>query len=201
MDEMRIALVERMKAGDALAFDQIYHLYAKKLYRTACLIAGNKEDSEDILQETFVTCYVKRSTIENPEYFESWITRILVRTAWRILKKKKPVISVDELLEQETTAGIAAAVFTDRKSLNPLEQVVSDEYRNVLYETVCGLDVKLRTVLILYYYEERSIKEIADITGSFEGTVKSRLFTAREKLKRKLMDSDIQVRDVRRTAQ
>ncbi|MGL5434508.1 MAG: RNA polymerase sigma factor [Lachnospiraceae bacterium] len=201
MDEMRKVLVERMKAGDSQAFDQLYHQYAKKLYRTAYLISGNKEDSEDILQEAFVTCYVRCSTIQNPESFESWLSRILVRTAWRILKKKKRTVSVDELMEQEATAGIAEAVFTDQKSLNPLEQVVSSEYRSALFQAVCRLDVKLKTVLILYYYEERSIREIADITGSFEGTVKSRLFTAREKLKRELVDSDIQVRDVRRTVQ
>lgn len=201
MDEMKKILVARMKEGDTEAFDQLYHHYAKRLYRTAYLISGNKEDSEDILQETFVTCFIKRSTIQSDEYFEAWLSKVLVRTAWRVLNKKKRTVSVDELMEQEATAGMAEALFADRRHLDPLETVVSSDYRNALFHAVCSLDIKLRTVLILYYYEQRSIKEIAAITGSFEGTVKSRLHTAREKLKRKLLDLDIQITDVRRTAQ
>ena len=55
-----------------------------------------------------------------------------------------------------------------------------------MYDAVCGLEIKIRTVMILYYYQEFSVKDIAKITGTLEGTVKSRLYTGRKLLKRKL---------------
>ena len=89
MEEEMKAFVKAMMAGDERAFDEIYHSYSKKLYRMAYFITGNHSDSEDVLQETFVKCYLHRGSLKNPERFESWIYQILVRTAWKLEKRKK----------------------------------------------------------------------------------------------------------------
>jgi len=179
MDEMMKLLIVNMQTGDEAAFDRLYHTYAGKLYRTAYLISGNKEDSEDILQDTFVKCFLHRSEIKDPECFEKWLMKIMVRTTWRIIRQRKTVSS-EELLQKEEYATLVQAVSADRQTPGPLEQIMEKELQSILMEAVNSLDVKLRTVIVLYYYQELSVKEIADLSGSLEGTVKSRLHTARK---------------------
>ena len=199
MDETMKYLIEAMQAGDDQAFDRIYHTYAGRLYRTAYLISGNREDSEDILQETFVKCYLHHKDLKTPEYFEKWLMKIMIRTSWRTVKQRKVNVSSEELLEKEEYAGLAQAVFEDRQTPAPLEQVISMEERARIIRAVNHLDIKLRTVIILYYYEELSVKEIADFTGSLEGTVKSRLYTARTQLKKQFEHAQIPLKGIRRT--
>ena len=199
MDESMKYIIEAMQAGEEQAFDQIYRLYAGKLYRTAYLIAGNKEDSEDILQETFVKCFLYRNDIKHPEYFNNWLMKIMIRTSWRTVKQRKTSISSDELLEKEEYTGLAQAVFEDKQTPDPLEQLISKELQAKVIQAVKRLDLKLRTVIVLYYYEDFSVKEIAELTGSLEGTVKSRLHTARTKLKKQLEKTDIPLSIIRRT--
>ena len=82
MEEME--LVKQMIVGDMDAFDRLMDLYRPKALRIAYLISGNHMDSEDIVQEAFVTCYLKRRDIRNAEAFRSWFYRMLSRIAWRI---------------------------------------------------------------------------------------------------------------------
>lgn len=186
MDEEKKAFVRRMIAGDERAFDEIYHAYSRKLYRMAYFITGNHSDSEDILQETFVQCYLHRESLKNPEGFTSWIYQILVRTAWKLEKKKKRAgeISYEGILEQEDDSGsrIARQMNEDGSAINPLDACLQKESFSELGEMVKNLDIKYRTVVLLYYYNDLGTKEIAKIMGIFEGTVKSRLSKARSLL-------------------
>lgn len=190
MEEEKRAFVSRMIEGDERAFDEIYHSYSKKLYRMAYFITGNHSDSEDILQETFVKCYLHRNELKNSERFESWIYRILVRTAWKLEKKKKRAgeISYEGILEQEEDSGsrMARQIKEDVSALNPLDAFLQKESFSELGEMVKQLDIKYRTVVLLYYYNDLGTKEIARVMGIFEGTVKSRLSKARSLLYRQL---------------
>lgn len=190
MEEEKKAFVRRMVAGDERAFDEIYHSYSRKLYRMAYFITGNHSDSEDILQETFVKCYLHREELKNPERFESWIYQILVRTAWKVEKKKKRAgeISYEGILEQEEDSGsrMARQMKEDISAINPLDACLQKESFAELGEMVKNLDIKYRTVVLLYYYNDLGTKEIAQIMGIFEGTVKSRLSKARSLLYRQL---------------
>ena len=199
MEKTTIQLVEAMQTGDRQAFDELYNRYATRLYRTTFLICGNKEDSEDVLQETFINCYLHCSELKNPEVFEAWLMKILVRTSWRITKGRKTAVSADELLQREENGGLVQEIFRDKNEPEPLDQVIIQEKRETLMSTVKDLDLKLRTVVVLYYYEECSVKEIARLVGCLEGTVKSRLHTARTKLKKQLEHSENNIKAVRRT--
>ncbi|MDW2797241.1 RNA polymerase sigma factor [Clostridium boliviensis] len=143
MNEEKKALVERMLGGSEAAFDELYRSCSGKLYRMAYFITGNRSDSEDILQETFVKCFLHRDKLREPERFEPWLYQILVRTAWRAEKRKKSrsELSFEGILDHE-------------------EDQIKAEWIN-----------------------ELSTKEIARVTGTMEGTVKSRLFKARKLLK------------------
>ena len=89
MDLEKRELMIKMKNGDDQAFDEVYRSYSGKLYRMALFITGNRSDSEDVLQETFVKCYLHRGELKDPERFESWIYQILVRTAGRWKRRKE----------------------------------------------------------------------------------------------------------------
>lgn len=184
MDEKSRTDVEKMIQGDELAFDELYRSFSGKLYRMAYFITGNRSDSEDVLQETFVKCYLHRKELKEPERFEAWLYQILVRTAWKLCRKRRE-ISLDAVMENPDNRGMAQSLIKDEGE-GPLEQLLEQENSVHLWKLVEKLNIKYRTVILLYYYNELSTREIAKITGTLEGTVKSRLFHARKLLKKQL---------------
>ena len=186
MNDSIAALVRDMKNGDEGAFDQLYRLYAKKLYGMAFLISKSRADSEDIVQEAFVKCFLWRSSIREEKAFESWLYQILVRTAWRFVKQKRSDFSYEELSDSSSENYSGSWIQLDKETLEPLEEMISREEKETLIRAVGNLELKQRTVVTLYYFNRLSVKDIARITGSFEGTVKSRLHKGRENLKRQL---------------
>ena len=172
-------LVKRLMAGDREAFDALYECYKDQAFRTAWFLAGNRADAEDIVQDTFVKVYVNIGQLKNAEGFKSWFYRILTRTAWKQSDRRKLEFPDEEILIH------ADAVSEAPEEGNP-EQIFKKEERDKIRAIVNGLDEKYRTTLILYYYSECSTKAIASIMGCLEGTVKSRLFSARRKVKTEL---------------
>ncbi|MDO5408333.1 MAG: RNA polymerase sigma factor [Eubacteriales bacterium] len=191
MEENNRAYIMQMIAGDEAAFDEVYRSCSGKLYRMAYFITGSRSDSEDVLQETFVKCFLHRKELKDPERFDSWICQILVRTAWRFMKRKKGrgELSYDGILECEADTGMAERIRRDTGSTGeePLQKVMESEQAEELWRAVGGLDVRYRTVILLYYYNDYSIRQIARMTGTLEGTVKSRLHKARSLLKNQLL--------------
>lgn len=173
-------LVKRLMAGDREAFDALYELYKDQAFRTAWFLSGNQADAEDIVQDTFVKVYVNIGQLKQAEGFKSWFYRILTRTAWKQSDRRKREFPDEEILIHADAVSEAA------EEGNP-EQIFEKEERNKIREIVNGLDEKYRTTLILYYYSQCSTKAIASIMGCLEGTVKSRLFSARRKVKTELM--------------
>lgn len=174
MDEENI--VRRMMDGDLDAFGALMEKYERPALRAAWLISGNAADSEDIVQETFTACYLNRKKLRDPAAFSTWFYRILTRTAWKICRKsRKEQPKEDAPLEQEDIG----------KSV--LESCIMKEEERILWEAVEKLPQKQKVVLILYYYNDMTIREIAKVCGVFEGTVKSRLFHAKEQLKKILV--------------
>ena len=168
-------LVGRMSEGDSQAFDQLMGYYYPKVLRMAYLISGNHADSEDIVQETFVSCWMNRKKIKEPERFSSWLYRTLTREAWRICRKSRREQPVEEVYGEE-----------EPQVSSVLDEVLAHHRDDELYRAIRNLPVKQRTVVVFYYFNQMSTKEIAGIMGCMEGTVKSRLYTARTNLKREL---------------
>lgn len=167
-----IELVKQMTAGDMDAFDQLMKLYQPKALRVAYLISASYADSEDIVQETFVACYMNRHELKNPEAFKSWFYRTLSRNAWRVCRKQKREQPSEEVESEEKAAPGEL-----------LKNLVQKEEEQQIYRAIYSLPVKHRTVIVLYYYNQMSIKEIAKTIGCLEGTVKSRLYHAKKKLR------------------
>lgn len=169
-------LVEQLKKGSKTAFDALYEKYRDQAVRTAYLITGNLADSEDIVQDTFVKVYLHSSKLKNNNGFKAWMMRILVRTAWKSSKKKSR-----ELPDEE-----AVTRMEDRQEPSSLDKVLKSEEAETLNAVVKKLPVKQRMAVVLFYYNDLSVSETAKALGIMEGTVKSRLHTARNAMKKAL---------------
>ena len=131
------------------------------MYRLAMSILKNTDDAEDAVSETILTAYENLSSLKKSDSFKAWIMTILVNVSKKMLRKKKRVVLYDNL-----------GLF--EKSI--------EERTGEMWEAVLTLDEEYGKVVILYYYEGFSTKEIAKILHIPEGTVKSRLSRARSKL-------------------
>lgn len=176
MDETE--LIRQMQNGDMDAFDQIFIIYKDKLLRMAFLISGNYADSEDIVQESFVKCYCYRKNLKDVSSFSSWLYQILTHTAWRFCKKKR----------REQPSEEVFAVEQPSVDPQPLDHVIHIEERSNLYKQIKQLEIRQKTTIVLYYFNQLSTREIARIMGCREGTVKSRLHTARKNLEKAISD-------------
>ena len=174
MEELDSRLVLRMMEDDSQAFDQLVKEFYPKILRMAYLISGSYADSQDIVQETFVICWINRK----PEHFSKWLYKILSREAWRFCRKRGREQPAKEVFETWEPEGAS-----------PLEETLARSRDEMLYEAVKALPVKQRTVVVLYYFNQMSTREIAEATGCLEGTVKSRLHTARKNLKAALAEA------------
>lgn len=180
MDEA--SLVRRFQAGEEAAFEQLYELYKNPALRSAFLITGNYSDSENVLQETFLSCYQNLSKLKDPGSFKAWFYRILTRAAWGYCKKRDRETPVEAVFAEQDAyaAPLAPSV---------LELLTEAETQTALLAAIDRLPLKQKTVIVLYYYDELSVQEIAHSTGTFVGTVKSRLFAARQNLKKNLLEA------------
>ena len=173
-------LILKIQSGDMNAFEKIFNMYKDEAFRYSYLITGDKYTSEDVVQESFVSCYTHIKSLKNAEQFKSWFFKILTRSAWKYSKKEKKSVPVDNIFEKAD----------DEKNHEVINEYIRKEQASTLYSEINELGIKQKTVIILYYFNGLTVKEIADVMGCFEGTVKSRLYTARKKLKINLLRSD-----------
>lgn len=144
-------------------FARSIRAYTLNMYRLAFSILRNDPDAEDAVSEAVLRAYEKRSSLSKVENFKGWILRITANEAARIYRRNKWVSPV------EWEENMSPAFY--------------DEHHE-LWDAVMKLEQGHRDVIVLYYYEQCSLKEISRILGCREGTVKSRLYRAREQLRR-----------------
>jgi RNA polymerase sigma factor (sigma-70 family) len=155
--------IKQAQKGDREAFVKIIKNDEQKLYHTAFKILGNEYDTNDVLQETILAAYQNISKLKKAKYFHTWLYRILINQCNKYLKEKN---SYKSLL--------------DSYQLSNKEQ---GPFHSIQYY-VDGLDGKYKIPLLLYYQDGFTIKEIAEILGEPEGTIKSKLSRGRAMIKR-----------------
>ena len=191
MEEAQIAarsdaeLVRLFQQGQESAFEELFQRYKQAAMRSAFLLTGNHFDAENVLQEAFIKCYQKLAGLREPERFKAWFWRILTRTAWAYCKKRDRETPTAALWE-EYSAGLP----DEGQGNSALEHLTASEEQQMLRAAIKRLPLKQKTVIVLYYYEELSVQEIAQATGTLCGTVKSRLFTARRNLAQLLEEKE-----------
>ena len=157
MDDFELA-----RNGDSEAFKILIETVKIKLYKTGMAILKNDDDTCDAIQETLLSAYKNLNSLKDPKYFSTWIIRILINKCYDIIEKNKKVVAINQKMEVENTG-----YYQFYASGSILENVLN------------RIDTDLRTVTVLYYYDELSISEIAESLNIPEGTVKSRLSRAR----------------------
>lgn len=187
--ETDVELIRKWKEGDEDAFSAMYERYRQTAMRTAWLLCHNPADSEDIVQETFVQCYFHIQELKDESRFRPWMLKCLVRTGWKLMKKQKKEMPEEQMELHLERERYLESTFSGKTSGEPLEEAIAREFSGELTKAVRRLSEKHRLVIVLYYYDELSVHEIAKITGCLEGTVKSRLHFARRQLKKMLSDA------------
>ncbi|MBT2618499.1 MULTISPECIES: sigma-70 family RNA polymerase sigma factor [unclassified Bacillus (in: firmicutes)] len=167
--------VKKAQKGDDQAFIKLIHKEKEKLYRTAFLYVKNESDSLDIVQDTIYKAYISIGNLKDSSYFSTWLTRILINTALDFIKKNNKVIPID----QDSLERIGAA-----------ERLMLEDKMD-LFTAIEGLAEKYKTVIILRYYQDLTIKQIAEFLECPEGTVKTNLHRAINELKGKLKEACI----------
>ncbi len=174
------SLVSASLKGDRQAFGQIVSRYQSSICGIAYAATGDLAQSEDIAQETFITAWRRLSTLREPEKLGSWIRAIarnVIQSYYR--KSKREVTAQAEVLDD--TAEIPAAI-----EETPHERIVSEEERQLLWNTLAELPEQYREPLVLFYRQGQSTKAVAEALELPEATVRQRLFRGRELLREQM---------------
>lgn len=167
------SVIQKAQEGNKEAFTWLIRTCQNSLYRLAKSILANEEDCGDAIQEAIFHAYQNIGKLQKPKFFQTWISRILIHECYQILRQKKKVVTLP--------------VQRERGKVDTSYERV--EFQEVLKE----LDESTRLLIHLYYYEDLSIRQIAEMLDIPEGTVKSRLYQARKLLSKKLGDSPKEV--------
>ena len=178
-------LVAQSRDGDQRAFGELVRRYEGKIFRLAQHVTQNREDAEDVLQETFLKAYEHLDQFQGNSKFYTWIVRIAVNQALMKLRRRKTdkSVSLDESIDtgEDTIVREIAAWGED-----PEQRFSREELGEILDAAVQSLEPPYRSVFVLRDIDELSTEETADVLGLSIPAVKSRLLRARLQLREKL---------------
>jgi RNA polymerase sigma-70 factor (ECF subfamily) len=178
-------LLAQSREGDTRAFAELVRRYEGKIFRLAQHITQNREDAEDVLQETFMKSYEHLDQFKGDSKFYTWIVRIAVNQALMKLRRRKTdrSVSLDEQIDtgEDTIVREIAAWDED-----PEQQFSREELGGILDRAVQSLEPPYRSVFVLRDIDELSTEETAEALGLSVPAVKSRLLRARLQLREKL---------------
>ena len=168
-------LVKQTKSGDNKAFDKLYKLTEKEIWYTCISFLRDETTAQDVMQDTYITAFLKINSLKKENQFKSWLNRIAVNKCKDYLKGKGEIQLSDEILENEVVQDevtIPEEYITNNAKREIILKLMEDTLSHAQYQTV-----------FLFYFSEMSIPEIAEIMEVSEGTVKSRLNSSRAKIK------------------
>ncbi|MGC8780162.1 MAG: RNA polymerase sigma factor [Anaerolineae bacterium] len=179
------ALIQALKAGDEAAYVRMIERYSPTIYNLALRMMGNREEAEEVLQETFLSAFRAVNRFEGRSQLGTWLYRIAYNAAMmRLRRRQVPVTSIDAAHEGEE-GEILPRQLVDWGAL-PDEILLSGELRRMLDAAVATLPEGLRTVFVLRDIEGLSTAETAQVLGLTETNVKVRLHRARLALREHL---------------
>ncbi|GEM_PF-655935 len=184
-------LTVRAKAGDKAALEELYREYSGRVKKFIMKQGLSEQDADDVLSDSFVEVMKHIGELENEEYFSTWLHRIARRKAVEFKEKQtrhqRVIFDTDDGTNGSDAAVEAAfeAEYGDTVML-PTDYAENEELKAIIAEQINSLGTEQREALFLFYYQNKSINEIAEMTGTNVNNVKARLFNARKSLKKKL---------------
>lgn len=187
VEESEQALLNRSRQQDTNAYAELIRLYHGKIYGMIYNMTANREDAEDLAQDVFIKAYDSLPRFKGESSFYTWIYRIAINRTLNFLKKRsrKAAISLDDVdlaIERDP-----AYVALSSKS-NPAKDFTLTELREKLNIALLVLSDKHRAVIVMHDIQGMPHEEIAEVLGCSSGTVRSRIFYARQCLQRELGD-------------
>jgi RNA polymerase sigma-70 factor, ECF subfamily len=175
-------LIAQVRGGNLEAFARLYEKYKGQVYRTALAITRDREAAEDILQDCFLRTHAHMNTLNGENSIAPWLYRVTVNLCYNWLARgRRQVTSWDDILGH----------LIGSRSPSPHRLAEAWELRSVILRAIDELSFDHRIVVLLYYLNDFNLDEIAYILECPVGTVKSRLFYAREKLKQRLATDEV----------
>jgi RNA polymerase sigma-70 factor (ECF subfamily) len=185
VDESKV--IENVLAGNADAFGYFVKTYQKRIYSTAARLLRDFGEAECVAQESFLKAYQALGDFRGGCSFETWLTRIAINTCRDRLKRKRVILYFHQAPANPEDQG-EPDDFAVSPDPSPERLLHSRQIRKSLLSALETLSARQRVVFVLKHLEERSIPEIAELLGLDCGTVKSHLFRAAAKIRRKLKD-------------
>lgn len=165
-------LINNLKKGKEEAYEELVDTYGNRLLRTCYLILKDKEEAEDVVQETFIKIFKSISSFREDSGLYTWIYSIALNISRDRLRKKNVSLNLEDEWVGEDHVEIVVEQNMDREELR---------------EELFAMNILYREVLVLFYFEELSIKEISHLLSEKEGTIKSKLSRGRTLLRNRLL--------------
>jgi RNA polymerase sigma-70 factor (ECF subfamily) len=174
-------LVAATKNGESQAFDFLVKRYEARTFSVAFRITRNREDAQDVVQQSFCKAFVHLDSFQEKSSFSTWLTRIVINEGLMCLRRNRSrkEISLDD--GKSEPEELFPVKIVDRGK-NPAEIYEQRENEHILCEAMNQLSAEFRTAVRLQL-EERTVRETAEILGLGIGTLKARLFRGRQKLR------------------
>lgn len=184
MKEEDEILIKEALAGNQKAFKLLLNKHREAIYHVILKIVHNQEEARDLVQETFMKAFGSLTTYKSEYRFTTWLYRIAANSSIDYLRRKKiDSLSLDRPLEtKDGNVGIEVADWT----YNPEVDLDSKQKVFSINQAIDSLPKKYREVILYRHKQDKSYEQIAEILGIPVGTVKARIFRARELLKKKL---------------
>ncbi len=187
-------LIERARSGDTEAVTELYRRHERRAYNLALRTLGNPWDAADVAQEAFIKAFRNLDSFKGDARFSTWLHRIVVNAAYDHLRRHRPEPMDGEILEEVSgPGGTGAVVGSGREGIDPAIDGLSDPLRDALM----SLSEGFRFAVVLCDLLGFPYDEAAEILGVQEGTIKSRIFRAREALAEALVKAGYEVPGVR----
>lgn len=184
MNYLETRLAKLARTGDRSAFAELVDLYKDKIYHLANRMLGNRQEAEDIVQETFLRVYKNLDRYDETQKFSTWIYRIGTNLCIDHMRKRKASYSLDaDFGEGEGTDGYSMLP-SDEKT--PESQVILSETQMRIRKAIDMLPETYKSVVVLRYLHDMSLQEIGDVLQMPVTTVKTRVHRGREYLRKRL---------------
>jgi RNA polymerase sigma-70 factor (TIGR02954 family) len=161
-------LVKKAIKGNKNAFEKLVQEHYERIYRTAYLYVHNEDDALDVVQEAAYQAFTSIHSLKHPEYFMTWLTRIVIRCSGQVLKRKSNVVPMSDEILSNLPAQSNPNIDESIQLLTAIQQL-REHYR---------------TVIILFYYYDYSIKTISSVMEIPENTIKTYLSRGKTELKK-----------------
>lgn len=182
-------LAKLARQGNRSAFAELVDLYKDKIYNLAYRMLGNRQEAEDVVQETFLRMYTNLDRYDESYKFSTWIYRIGTNLCIDRLRKRRLTFSLDA--EQQDGEGLDGYSMLHSNEATPEKQLIISETQAQIHNAIEKLPEKYKSIVILKYLHDLSLQEISEIVDMPVSTIKTRVHRGRELLRKKLQHTNV----------